>query len=321
MRHSRVRTLVATALLAALIGLALPDADGLVRKLGSERAADRDAAAAALLALGPAAVPALRRGAQDRAPSVRTRAAALLALASADGAQTDRDDDAPARLAQRALAIAEHRMVPSDLVRSLGAHPSVPTVAALTKLVHDERLLPSAGVAAARALERHAALPPLAPHLPALDEALDTVDGPLRRAAAALVGALATDNLEPLDRRAGDAHPGVRIEVARALGRRGREASRVVLARLARDADAGVRTAALEALAALPGAPHPAPGLDAAHDDAPRVRAAAAALLGRDALPSSLSVLALLAEDPELRVRAAAARALDRMAPLFERGD
>lgn len=312
MRHSRVRTLVATALLAALIGLALPDADGLVRQLGAKRAADRDAAAAALRALGQDAVPALRRGMEDRAPSVRTRSAALLALTSADGARVDRDNDTPARLARRALAIAEHRMVPSDLVRSLGANPSAPTVAALTTLVHDERLLPSAGVAAARALEHHATLPPLAPHLPALNEALDTLDGPLRRAAAALVGALATDNLDPLDRRAGDAHPGVRIEVARALGRRGREASRAVLGRLARDEDADVRAAALEALAALPGAPHPAPGLNAAHDDAPRVRAAAAVLLGRDALPSSRGVLALLAQDPELRVRAAAARALDR---------
>jgi len=76
-----------------------------------------------------------------------------------------------------------------------------------------------------------------------------------------------------------------------------------------------VTLAALEALAALPGCPHPGPAMIAAHDDAPQVRAAAAALLGSDALPSSLPALKLLAEDPELRVRAAAARALDRLAP------
>jgi len=314
-KHSGVRALVATALIAALIGLALPDADDLVQNLGAERSMVRDEAAAALRAMGPNAIPALRRGALDPTPAIRARASALLELTTATEPRTERPADAPEQLARRALAIAEHRMVPSQLVQSLGEHPSPTTVAALTQLLREERLLPSAGVAAARAMEGHAALPPLAPHLAVLDEALDTVDGPLRRAVVALVGVLAAEDLAPLSRRAGDVHPGVRVEIARALGRRGREGSRVVLTRLARDADAHVRTAALEALAALPGCPHPGPAMIAAHDDAPQVRAAAAALLGSDALPSSLPALKLLAEDPELRVRAAAARALDRLAP------
>ena len=68
--------------IAALLGLAAepgPAADpsALVERLGSPRFAEREQAAAALQALGPDALAALRAGRQARDPEVRARAAAL----------------------------------------------------------------------------------------------------------------------------------------------------------------------------------------------------------------------------------------------------
>jgi hypothetical protein len=56
-----------------------PEAERLVKQLGSARFTEREAAAQALDALGPAALPALRRAAQSENAEVRRRAGALIA--------------------------------------------------------------------------------------------------------------------------------------------------------------------------------------------------------------------------------------------------
>src|SRR5205823_5129027 len=66
-----------------------PAAEVLAAQLGAPSFADREAAAKALEALGPAAIPALQAAAKSPDPEVRQRASALLARLqrSADSAK------------------------------------------------------------------------------------------------------------------------------------------------------------------------------------------------------------------------------------------
>lgn len=317
MQSAPIRILVLVALAAVVFAVAVPEDDegGLIELLGAPAAAERDGAAREILSIGDAMRPALlraRRGGSSAA--VRSRAGALLGVLEKTPPDRAEYEAAAARLALAARAAGEIGLVPPDLVRSLAAHATPATIAALADLVRDDRIVPSSGVEAARALELQDALPPLAPVLPALDAALENPAGPVRRAAAALLGALSTDDAAPLLRRADDEYAGVRVEIARALVRHGPATAGPLLERLAQDEDADVRIAALTALTALPGAPRPEPGHRAADDADPRVRAAAAELLARDAVPESRPVLALLADDPSPGVRAAADRALRAVA-------
>jgi len=67
------------ALVAALLSAAQDDPESLIRKLGSERVEDREAAAQALRAMGERALEPLRKAQGQADPEVRGRAADLLA--------------------------------------------------------------------------------------------------------------------------------------------------------------------------------------------------------------------------------------------------
>lgn len=69
---------VSAAVLAWGLSIAPPDAPALVRQLGSDEFAEREAASRKLAALGQAAVDALRHGLKSDDPEVRSRAARLL---------------------------------------------------------------------------------------------------------------------------------------------------------------------------------------------------------------------------------------------------
>ncbi len=344
-----MRLYVAAALVAgsALVLLALaatPDARGLVARLEAESAAERDRAATELLALGDAAEPALIEATRGGPVAVRRRARALLATlrdtggrearltearalwrvsaGSADGAAAR---DALASLgddAARALATEAHRqavvgLVDADLTEALGRQVSAATVSALAGLLVEDRLRASDTLRAARHLAAHpdAALAFLPTARRDLERVLRGARGPRRRAAAALLAACCDlDSALPRARElASDDEPGVRIEAARWLSRLGIGAG-ATLDLLADDPETSVRVAALEALVEIPGSPRPGPAVRNAEHADPAVRAAAAALLARDAVPDTESVLHRLLADESPRVRAAAERSATALA-------
>jgi hypothetical protein len=77
----RILALIVTATIgiACFADVPTSDADKLVAQLGSTKFAEREAALKALEALGPAALPALKRGADAKDPEVRKRVADLIA--------------------------------------------------------------------------------------------------------------------------------------------------------------------------------------------------------------------------------------------------
>lgn len=327
-----------------------PEHTKLVAKLGDRRARARDEAAVRLLEIGRAAVPALEEGVRSDDASVRTRSAALLELVRGDadgairarlagaavrdaltttgglaaGSATDERIAALMPESGRALAAAarispSEGLVSSQLAAALARHAAEETLASLATLVRDELVPPSAGLAAARELDRaFDASPERADAvrgealraLAILDEAMSSPHAPTRRAAVAVYGPLAgAAGTERIVAAAADPDASVRAECARVLGVHAPGAA-AALRRLAADGDAAVREAALTALLAVPGSPHGEPAVAAAADASPAVRAAAARLLGREATPDTVGCLETLASDPSLRVRAAARRAL-----------
>lgn len=330
---------------------AAPDHAPLVAKLGERTARERDAAAARLVAIGRAAAPALEEGARSGDAAVRSRAAAILALVrgDADGAIRARlagaavrdalttagglaeGSDPDARIAAlmpesgRVLAAAARTspgeaFVSSQIAAALARHAADETLLSLATLVRDEMILPSAGLEAARALDRAFDESPeraaevraeAGDALAVLEEAMDSPHAPTRRAAVAVYGALAgQEGAARVLASAEDRDESVRAECARVLGVHAPGASAAALRRLAADRAALVREAALTALLALPGSPHAEPAVAATNDASPAVRAAAARLLAREATPDTVGCLETLATDPSMRVRAAARRAL-----------
>jgi HEAT repeat protein len=330
---------------------AAPDHSPLVAKLGERTARERDAAAARLVAIGPAAAPALEEGARSGDAAVRSRAAAILALVRGDAGHAIRarlagaavrdalttdgglaeGSDPDARIGAlmpesgRVLAAAARTspgeaFVPPEIAAALARHAAGDTLAALATLVRDEQIPPSAGLAAARALDRAFDESPeratavrgeALRALAVLAEAMDSPHAPTRRAAVAVYGALAgQEGAARVVAAAEDADASVRAECARVLGVHAAGASGAALRRLAADPAAPVRDAALTALLAVPGSPCPDPAVAAADDASPAVRAAAARLLAREATPDAVPCLETLATDPSVRVRAAARRAL-----------
>ncbi|HEY1377960.1 MAG TPA: HEAT repeat domain-containing protein [Gemmataceae bacterium] len=88
------------------------DADRLVQQLGAARHADREAAARALDALGPAALPALREGVKSSDPEVRRRAGELLA-------KQERRAESAAALAATKVHVKAADAPLADVVRDL----------------------------------------------------------------------------------------------------------------------------------------------------------------------------------------------------------
>ena len=338
---------------ACLVSVAAtPDHTSLVERLGDSTARSRDDAAGRLREIGTAAVPALEEGARSSDAAVRSRSAAILALVrgDADGAIRARlagaavrdalttagglvaGSDADARISAlmpesaRELAAAAqtapgHAFVSSQLAAALARHAAEETLTSLAILVRDERVPPSAGLEAARALdrafdaapERADAVRSQAPRaLAILEEAMDAPHSPTRRAAVAVYGVLAgapgAGRIAAI--AAHDCDSAVRAECARVLGLHAPGVSAPVLRGLAADRAPHVREAALMALLSLPGSPRPEPAVAAVGDESPAVRAAAAQLLAREATPETVGFLEALAADPSVRVRAAARRAL-----------
>jgi hypothetical protein len=334
-----VPLLILGAALVVLVTAGTPDARELGQRLSSDSAAERDAAARELKDMGEGARDTLEVLARDGAPEARRRSRALLGLLDSEDRLTARarglearallrsalrqrgrlaagsahderiaelaDDGARAVAAHAAREVARASFREQDAL-AVARHPSTLGVAALTAALRRDGVAGSAIVRAARALVN-------APAEMLGDEArrsLQTVlaqrGDPRRRAAAALLLAFEPDHAGQL---ALDGDPRVRIEAALALGRRG-GCGASALERLAADVDTDVRAAALEALRHVPGAPRPGPAHENAEHADPRLRAAAARLLARDAVPESLPVLARLATDDSARVRAAAERSL-----------
>lgn len=352
MRQVVPSVLVLLGLGSALLSAGVPDPDGLVERLAADRAEERDEAARTLLALGDAARPALERAKDAPDREVRSRAAALLELLSDDLAQRRRvaevqavvahlhrhpdqlDDahvdaalrrlhpEAADQLARTTLRLGRRRLVPTELVQALARHTSRATREALLELVATEAAAPSAFLRAAREpghtpgeldgaeLERVGSR---------LDQLLDTetqASPSYRRAAVALFARVVAD-AEPswFDRAARDPDSAVRREAIRvlALHRPSRRAH--LLRELAQHDPADeVRAAALDALCRVVGRPQPEPAVRNAESSDVAVRAAAARLLGHDATPEAVATLHELERDPERRVRAAATRALRRLA-------
>jgi hypothetical protein len=346
----RAALIAGAGVLCIVIVAGTPDPTALAAKLGDASARRRDEAARELLDLGRDAAPALEGAAASADPQIRTRARALLALVrDADGPEIRaRQADAAVRdalsidggldagspidvrvaallpdsgrvLAASARAVAEHGFVSRQLACSLARHATPETLAALTDFVRDERMFPSAGLWAARELDREFAAAPeradgvralAAASLPALDAAMRSDHAATRRVAVAIYGALASDAAVARLLSTADIDAGVRAEAARVMGVYAPAESARTLRRLASDSSAEVRETALTALLRVPGVPHPEPAVAAATDESPAVRAAAARLLARDATPETVGVLDTLAADPSDRVRAAARRSL-----------
>ena len=338
--------MVGFAVLCVAVMTAAPDPESLTARLADPSARVRDDAARRLLDLGPAAVPALTRALGGEDPEVTSRARALLrlvtegdgpgsparrraaeiavgdALRTAGGLEPGSPwDERISELepeSSRALAASVRRLlrrefVPRSLACALARHRSPETLDLLAELVRDERMPPSAGLAAARELDaaESGALDATGSALAALEVALRSDHAPTRRVAVAVFGAITRDGrLGPLLESAGDADGAVRSEACRVLGRYAPAQGAATLRRLVSDPSAPVREAALAALLHVPGAPVPEPALAAATDPSAAVRAAAARLLAREATPGTRDVLEMLARDPSARVRAAARRSL-----------
>jgi hypothetical protein len=345
----RPALLVASAFACIVVGAAAPEPSDLTRRLADPSARRRDEAARELLALGTDAAPALRDAASSSDPEVRARARALLALLRDDGAiraraaedavrdalrtpggldvgaETDArisalEPDSSRALASAARRVADRGYVARPLACALARHATSESLAALAEFVRDGRVFASTGLCAARELDRVLAQgqsraarvrASAATALSALEQAMRAPDATTRRLAVALVGGLAGDaGVARIVETASDVDVSVRVESARVLGLYAPTESAATLRALAADEDAGVRVAALTALLAVPGAPHPEPAVAAARDATPAVRAAAARLLARDATPETVVVVETLAVDPSARVRAEACRAL-----------
>jgi len=339
--RTRIATAVAlTAGLALLLTAGTPDARDLTRDLGAETAEKRDTAARRLLAMGSAAEPALAETAKSGNAAARRRARALLALIE-DGGENGhdarrREADAIVQAARRrdgelrptgmhdqrltelgdagALAVARAAQREADVgaVRprtgaAIGRHPSAAGMTTLASALHGDRILGSTLVRVARRLESDQANLLTDDTRERLQAVLAAPRDPRRRGAAAL---LATLDTKTADSFATDPDPRVRLEAVHALGRKRTADAGTLLERLAVDPDIAVRRAALGALRNIPGKPRSEPAhANADHPDA-GVRAAAAELLGRDAVPESLAVLWTLSSDCSVRVRAAANRSL-----------
>jgi hypothetical protein len=212
----------------------------------------------------------------------------------------------------QAIARAAERQASLGFVRpetgdAIARHPSAKGVAVLVAALYGDRLLGSTLVEVARALEATESAPLSDATRDALESILETPRDPRRRGAAALLVAL---DDTAIHRFVDDPDARVRIEAARALRRHRSAAAGDALERLAVDPDRHVRQTALVSLREIPGRPRSSPAhANADHPD-PGVRAAAAELLARDAVPASMSVLHRLATDKSLRVRVAAERSL-----------
>ena len=331
--------LILVAALLVLLTAGTPDARELGHNLDSDSAGERDAAAQRLAEMGESARTALETLARDGSPEARRRSRALLELLEPEdellpdlrrhearalfqaalrqdgrlaagsahdtrlaglGATGAREIGVQAARRLDAVALTE------DDALAVARHPSQRGIAVLAAALRRDRIPGSAVVRAARTLGSTTG--------EWLDDAarddlravLAAAGDPRRRAAASLLLACEPSHAHALG---ADADARVRVEAAAALGRLGGGGA-TALQRLARDADSDVRAAALDALTHVPGAPRPAAAHANADHAEPRLRAAAATLLARDAVPASIPVLRRLATDESPRVRAAAERSL-----------
>ena len=336
--------LIVGSLAAVVVTAAAPDPRALAGRLESPSAAEREEATRALAELGDAARPALEEATLSPDPEVRSRATALLARQRRDDREASRaarrdaarilrtavleglplveggDTDlalaslgAPAAdvLADAARRSARRTFVPSDLVLALARHESAASLASLADLWADGSLLPSDAIRAGRILGRRTRTADVGPAVARLRERITRAAAPHRRAGVALAAGIGgAGERDLLLAAAEDGDPGVRAEAARSLGCHLPAAAAETLRTLALDPAEEVRRAALEALLRVPGIPHPEVAVANAGHPRPDVRAAAAALLVREATPETVAVLDAFAADPSAAVRASLRRAL-----------
>ena len=122
--------------------------------------------------------------------------------------------------------------------------------------------------------------------------------------------ALTGQAVELLASRIEGASDGVRLAIARVLGRIGRREDSPVVTLLLKDPEAPVRHAAVDALARLDPGTHAEPLRLALADESPVVRIAAAGALGASESDEVIDDLRNLSDDEDPLVRAAAVRAL-----------
>jgi HEAT repeat protein len=186
--------------------------------------------------------------------------------------------------------------------------------------------LPELRMAAMRAVARRrlsSALPLLlrrletvagADDIEAEEESTAVVDALVALASGPSAGSPSDDNptLTALVERLAGAAEGVRLATAMVLGRVGAERHTGTVTLLLKDPSARVRRAAVETLARLDPGTAAEPLRLALADEVAEVRIAAAAALGAAASDAVIGDLERLAEDPDLRVRATAVRAVGR---------
>jgi HEAT repeat protein len=264
-----------------------------------------------LLRRAEAALPILRAGADEALGEV-----ALAALASLGDLAEHAFDGAFGRLEVEARVLACRAMA-----RTGGALGEALLLAALDDADAGVRAA-AAGALGARGFA--AAAPALVHRLEAAaaDEEARDEEGEL----AALAGALATlveragdpgvhdRTVQLLAQRLEGAPEPVRLALAAVLGRIGRPSDAALVEWLLKDPSAGVRRAAVQALARLEHGEASEPLRLALADESPGVRIAAARALGHSASPRALADLERLADDEDARVRAAALRAVGERA-------
>lgn len=289
-----------------------PFADALER-LGSADLATRLALIQffGLLRRAEAALPILRAGADEALCDV-----ALAALASLGELAEHAIDQAFGELEVEGRVLACRAMA-----RTGGALGEALLLAALDDADAGVR---AAAAAALGARGFAAAAPALVHRLEAAaaeDEARDDEGelGALTRALATLVERAADPGVHDrtvqlLAQRLEGAPEPVRLALASVLGRIGRPSDAGLVEWLLKDPSAGVRRAAVQALARLEHGEASEPLRLALADESPGVRIAAARALGHSASPRALADLERLADDEDPRVRAAALRAVGERA-------
>jgi HEAT repeat protein len=299
-------------LLLALLAAGQEDAAGWVGRLGAEDPADRERAVRALRALGPAALPELRKATASSDAEIAVRAAALREIIELEQSLPPRVRASAPDLADR-LVSKRIEWIPA--LRELLDRERHPALRSSDVEALGPRALETATDAATRngaVLEfAEARLACTVPHLVPL---LSDPKPQVRAAAARLLSLLEARQYAPaLARLLKDPEAGVVTEALRALANLKAEAALPEIAAVFLDERIWIRLQALQAAGAIGGAGivrHLVPLL---RDPQREVREHAVGLLVGNPSPEAVPALVELLGAPAVETRAAAAQVLGKL--------